>query len=65
MLEMIDERPPLGNRRLPLRIGIQCGPAIAGVIGETRIAYDVWGVAVNMNGVARPQDTPFRWFWSI
>jgi adenylate cyclase len=60
MLEMIDERPPLGNRRLKLRIGIHCGPAIAGVIGETRIAYDVWGEAVNMASRMESQGVPGR-----
>ena len=60
MLEIIDERPPLGNRRLKLRIGIHCGPAIAGVIGETRIAYDVWGEAVNMASRMELQGVPAR-----
>ena len=60
MLEMIDERPPLGNRRLKLRIGIHCGPAIAGVIGETRIAYDVWGEAVSMASRMELQGVPGR-----
>ena len=34
-------------RKLELRIGIHCGPATAGVIGDTRFSYDVWGDAVN------------------
>src|ERR1041384_1759287 len=37
----------LGGCRLELRAGIHCGPATAGVIGETRFSYDVWGDAVN------------------
>ena len=41
-------RPPLGNRRLGLRIGLHCGEAMAGVIGGTRFSYDVWGDAVNL-----------------
>ena len=47
MLAFQGSRPPLGARRLRLRIGIHTGPAIAGVIGDTRIAYDLWGDAVN------------------
>lgn len=39
--------PPLGGKRLALRIGIHAGPATAGIIGETRFSYDVWGDAVN------------------
>jgi adenylate cyclase len=47
LLEEIAAMPPLGARRLALRIGIHCGPATAGVIGDTRFSYDVWGDAVN------------------
>jgi class 3 adenylate cyclase len=31
-----------------LRIGIQTGPAVAGVIGVKKLTYDVWGDTVNM-----------------
>jgi adenylate cyclase len=41
-------RPPLGNHRLGIRIGLHCGEAMAGVIGGTRFSYDVWGDAVNL-----------------
>jgi adenylate cyclase len=27
---------------------IHCGPATAGIIGDTRFSYDVWGEAVNI-----------------
>lgn len=47
MMEAIGQQPPLGGRKLRLRIGIHCGPATAGVIGDTRFSYDVWGDAVN------------------
>jgi adenylate cyclase len=47
MLEAIDRQPTLGGRQLRLRIGIHSGPATAGVIGDTRFSYDVWGDAVN------------------
>lgn len=39
---------PLGRTKLELRVGIHCGPATAGVIGDTRFSYDVWGDAVNV-----------------
>lgn len=48
MLAGHDRYPPLGGRRLDLRIGIHCGPATAGVIGRSRMGYDLWGDAVNM-----------------
>ncbi len=38
----------LGNAMLYFRIGLHCGPAMAGVIGGTRFSYDVWGDAVNI-----------------
>ena len=30
-----------------LRIGIACGPVVAGVIGENLLGYDVWGRTIN------------------
>jgi adenylate cyclase len=33
---------------LDLRIGIATGPVVAGVIGRSRFAYDMWGDTVNM-----------------
>jgi adenylate cyclase len=48
MLEAIGRQPALGTRALRLRIGIHCGPATAGVIGDERFSYDVWGDAVNV-----------------
>ncbi len=38
----------LGAATLGCRLGIHCGPAMAGVIGGTRFSYDVWGDAVNV-----------------
>jgi adenylate cyclase len=48
MLDANAAHPPLGGRKLELRVGIHCGPATAGVIGDTRFSYDVWGDAVNV-----------------
>lgn len=31
-----------------LRVGIHTGPMIAGIIGETKFSYDVWGSSVNL-----------------
>jgi adenylate cyclase len=38
----------LRRRAIQLRIGIASGPVTAGVIGENRWAYDIWGDTVNM-----------------
>jgi adenylate cyclase len=48
MLKAQERRPAFGGHKLKLRIGIHHGTAIAGVIGETRISYDLWGDAVNI-----------------
>jgi len=41
----IDAAVELGVR---FRMGIACGPAIAGVIGTKKFIYDVWGDTVNL-----------------
>jgi class 3 adenylate cyclase len=35
------------NAELELRIGMNTGPVVAGVIGFTKFAYDLWGNSVN------------------
>jgi len=36
------------DRSVPLRVGMACGPVVAGVVGSRRFFYDVWGDAVNV-----------------
>ncbi len=40
-------RYPDGNP-VRMRIGVHTGPAVAGVIGQKKFAYDIWGDAVNI-----------------
>lgn len=32
-----------------VRVGLHCGPVVAGVIGRKRPAYDLWGSTVNLS----------------
>jgi adenylate cyclase len=60
MLAAQARQPPLGTRKLELRIGIHCGPATAGVIGDTRFSYDIWGDAVNLAARMESHGAPGR-----
>jgi class 3 adenylate cyclase len=60
MLKAQNRRPPLGGRQLTLRVGLHCGAVIAGVIGDTRITYDLWGDTVNVASRMQSQGVPGR-----
>ncbi|NNL91356.1 MAG: tetratricopeptide repeat protein [Saprospiraceae bacterium] len=47
---MIETRahPPEGMNPLNIRIGINTGPVVAGVVGTKKFAYDIWGDVVNV-----------------
>ena len=60
MLKIQHRRAPLGDRKLELRVGIHYGNAIAGVIGDMRISYDLWGDAVNMASRMQSHGVPGR-----
>jgi class 3 adenylate cyclase len=56
-VDRIDAAVRLGIR---FRIGINCGPVVAGVIGSKKFIYDVWGDAVNLASRMESLGTPGR-----
>ena len=48
-LEMLAyDMPEVDGQRCQMRIGLNSGDVIAGVVGTTKFHYDVWGDAVNV-----------------
>ncbi len=39
---------PMNQTRFDIRIGINTGPIVAGVVGTKKFAYDIWGDTVNI-----------------
>ena len=46
MRQFVNQRT-FGEHKISLRIGINSGPVVAGVIGRKKFIYDLWGDAVN------------------
>jgi class 3 adenylate cyclase len=49
-----------GKKYWNIRIGIHCGPLVAGVVGVKRMAYDIWGDTVNIAARIQQGSEPGR-----
>ena len=43
-----------------MRVGLHSGPVMAGVVGETRFSYDIWGDTVNVSSRLEQASDPNR-----
>lgn len=50
MISSVEQFSGVYGEKIMLRIGINSGPAVAGVIGNQKLVYDVWGDTVNTAG---------------
>jgi len=54
------ERDALNQSAFEMRTGIHTGPVVAGIVGESKFQYDIWGDTVNIANRMESNGVPGR-----
>jgi class 3 adenylate cyclase len=68
MLQFVEQVPRSNSEilQIDLRIGIHTGPVVAGIVGNKKCQYDIWGDTVNMASRMGTMPDPGRsMFWKL
>ncbi len=60
VLKLLSEFNAKNKTSIQVRIGLNTGPAVAGIIGKKKFVYDLWGEAVNLASRMESFGTPNR-----